>query len=294
MAVLVVVVAAAVVAAEQQPPPPQQQQQQQRWDTYAAAMLGQGSDLHAASFNPDSFLAEAEEWCASTDRCEAFTYHLEPAVPAAAAALVAGSAPAAAPAPSCPPEACNGHSNRTFCPTDPSPGQCDKPPSPQCPPGPCPNPIKCFFRTNIDIAHCAGNAGGWDTWLLLPSRTVWVEHSGTNCFPGHGGDIIPGVKNPYSATLDLAGCQSACAANRGCTAVTVSHPAPPPPGPTPLPGNRGKNVTVFFKFGVVSLLGGQRGWTTVTKNSSVMLQTVSLPKLGARGKCMPFSVDISL
>ena len=38
MAVLVVVVAAAVVAAEQPPP----QQQQQRWDTYAAAMLGQG------------------------------------------------------------------------------------------------------------------------------------------------------------------------------------------------------------------------------------------------------------
>ena len=82
MVVLVVVVAAAVVAAEQPPPPPSPQQQQ-RWDTYAAAMLGQGSDLHAASFNPDSFLAEAEEWCASTDRCEAFTYHLEPAVPAA-------------------------------------------------------------------------------------------------------------------------------------------------------------------------------------------------------------------
>jgi hypothetical protein len=70
MAVLVVVVAAAVVAASTQPPPPQPPQQQQRWDTYAAAMLGQGSDLHAASFNPDSFLAEAEEWCASTDRCE--------------------------------------------------------------------------------------------------------------------------------------------------------------------------------------------------------------------------------
>ena len=176
MAVLVVVVAAAVVAAEQPPPPPQQQQQQQRWDTYAAAMLGQGSDLHAASFNPDSFLAEAEEWCASTDRCEAFTYHLEPAVPAAAA--VAGSAPAAAPAPSCPPEACNGHSNRTFCPTDLSPGQCDKPPSPQCPPGPCPNPI---IEARVELSVVAADGVQQQRWRLAAifgHDTVRMLHRG--------------------------------------------------------------------------------------------------------------------
>lgn len=42
---------------------------------------------------------------------------------------------------SCPPQPCDSHPSRTFCPNDKRPGQCDQPmPHAACPPGPCPSP----------------------------------------------------------------------------------------------------------------------------------------------------------
>ena len=44
----------------------------------------------------------------------------------------------APPAPPCSPKACPSHPGRTFCPNDPAPRQCDKPPRKgPCPAGPC-------------------------------------------------------------------------------------------------------------------------------------------------------------
>ena len=42
---------------------------------------------------------------------------------------------------SCPPKPCDSHPNRTFCPNDKRPGQCEQPmPHKACPYGPCPPP----------------------------------------------------------------------------------------------------------------------------------------------------------
>ena len=38
----------------------------------------------------------------------------------------------------CPPKPCPAHSNRSYCPNVATPGQCDHPTHPPCPPGPCP------------------------------------------------------------------------------------------------------------------------------------------------------------
>eukprot|EP01043_Picozoa_sp_COSAG02_P017275 COSAG02_NODE_780_length_17266_cov_3.939244_3_plen_698_part_00 len=80
----------------------------------------------------------------------------------------------------CQPKACPSHPGHTYCPSDPAPGQCDKPPRSQCPTGHCgpppppPTPPPPAFTKAIKTVHvvqsCHLDVGFADTCAGITNR----------------------------------------------------------------------------------------------------------------------------
>lgn len=98
------------------------------------------------------------------------------------------------------PQACTGHPGRTFCPSDPSPHQCDAPSRPTCPP--CPKLLGAGYSTapfNISSnVHVEIQAGA----TLFGSTTAdWPLVSVASVWPGYGYDGDPTYLITHQALL---------------------------------------------------------------------------------------------
>ena len=80
----------------------------------------------------------------------------------------------------CKPKPCPHHPGHTYCPSDSSPGQCDKPPRGTCPPGPCgppppppappPPPFAKTIKTVHIVQSCHLDVGFADTCAGITNR----------------------------------------------------------------------------------------------------------------------------
>jgi hypothetical protein len=140
---------------------------------------------------------------------------------------------------------------------------------------------KCYLRKDVVLSLCAHSVG-WTLLTLTADNHSWAQHNSTNCFAGHGAQCP--WTNPNSSSTTVAGCQAACEAMPGCTAIVVSAPqngGAPSPAPRPAPAGNNTAVTVYFKLGVVSIAANAVGWRTVIRPASTELSKVTLAGLGA-------------
>ena len=135
---------------------------------------------------------------------------------------------------------CPGHYDRTYCPLDKTPGQCDKPmphapckPGGTCPASAAPAPVSCYLRGGTQTSGCAAGST-FDTWLLDRKAGTFTEHQGLNCYLDHGSTWSPGMLT--GKTYTLASCEAACKNNTQCDAVTVGAGKTVVPAPPPCPG----------------------------------------------------------
>eukprot|EP01047_Picozoa_sp_COSAG01_P071121 COSAG01_NODE_10957_length_2039_cov_4.858763_1_plen_409_part_00 len=175
----------------------------------------------------------------------------------------------------------------------------------------------CYRRANVTLADCAittpSTKGGWyTTWTRPPpgSSGPWGEHVGLNCFTNKaqgwkGGTTIP--PEPFSRSIALAACQSACLADPHCSAVVMPTQAPRPPPPTPTPDGKAKALQQHIAAAIASgahsltIAGGTYHFGTANLEiegaTALFLlspQPVQLVFSGSAGVNITSCVDLSL
>jgi hypothetical protein len=119
----------------------------------------------------------------------------------------------------------------------------------------------CYRRANVTLADCAittpSTKGGWyTTWTRPPPGSGhWGEHVGLNCFTNKaqgwkGGTTIP--PEPFSRSIALVACQSACLADPLCSAVVMPTQAPRPPPTPPTPDGKAKALQQHIAAAIAS------------------------------------------
>ena len=93
---------------------------------------------------------------------------------------------------------------------------------------------------DIDIGSCVAAPNGIALHEYNRTTKTWTTVPDTNCYPGHGGSLVPGPEpwpcchsgpSKQPKPITLAACQAGCSSDPTCTAIVTGpfapHPAPP-------------------------------------------------------------------
>ena len=122
----------------------------------------------------------------------------------------------------------------------------DPTPRPTDPRTTAPDVAACYRRMDVNISNCVVTSDGSALHQYNRTAKAWRTVPNTNCYPEHGGSLVPGPEPwPCCASgaskspkpVALVACRAGCSTDPACSAIVTgpyaaSRPSPPaPPGP---------------------------------------------------------------